>query len=158
MFVSGENLRWMKKKKLNLIVVSHLQLLQTLRQRRLHLSGQRRWKQTHLVWALPQILVATTPRVQKVLHESFKKKETSILVRVWRGMDEFAELQAYIVPNNSVSQKKQYMLRSIADPNYAVAFLDRFESNCLQLQGEWVWLVGFDFSINSIIVFILYSW
>lgn len=74
--------------------------------------------------------------VQKVLHESFKKKETSILVRVRRGVDEFAELQACIVPNDSVSQKKQYMLRSIADPNYAVGFLDRSESDCLQLQGE----------------------
>ncbi|XP_050240853.1 uncharacterized protein LOC126689696 [Quercus robur] len=49
-------------------------------------------------------------------------------------MDEFAELQAYIVTNDSISQKKQYMLRSIADPNYPVAFLDRFESDCLQLQ------------------------
>ena len=92
--------------------------------------------------------------VQKVLHESFKKKETSILVRVRRGVDEFAELQACIVPNDS--QKKQYMLRSIADPNYAVGFLDRSESDCLQLQGEWVWLAGFDFSINSVIVFTLF--
>ncbi|KAK4608306.1 hypothetical protein RGQ29_001926 [Quercus rubra] len=72
--------------------------------------------------------------VQKVLHESFKKKETSILVRVRRGVDEFAELQACIVPNDS--QKKQYMLRSIADPNYAVGFLDRSESDCLQLQAS----------------------
>ena len=39
--------------------------------------------------------------VQKTLHESFKKKETSILVWVWKGVDEFAELQAYIVPNDS---------------------------------------------------------
>uniref|UniRef100_A0A2N9GXQ9 Uncharacterized protein n=1 Tax=Fagus sylvatica TaxID=28930 RepID=A0A2N9GXQ9_FAGSY len=73
--------------------------------------------------------------VQKVLHESFKKKETSILVRVRRGVDEFAELQACIVPNDSAG-KKQYMLRSIADPNYAVGFLDRYESDCLQLQAS----------------------
>ena len=44
--------------------------------------------------------------VQKTLHESFKKKETSILVQVRRGVDEFAELQACIVPNDLVSQKK----------------------------------------------------
>ena len=86
--------------------------------------------------------------VQKVLHESFKKKETSILVRVRRGVDEFAELQACIVPNDS--QKKQYMLRSIADPNYAVGFLDRSESDCLQLQGEWVWLAGLTFPLTQL--------
>ena len=44
--------------------------------------------------------------VQKTLHESFNKKETSILVQVRRGVDEFAELQACIVPNDLVSQKK----------------------------------------------------
>nr|POF19862.1 hypothetical protein CFP56_65137 [Quercus suber] len=44
--------------------------------------------------------------VQKTLHESFKKKETSILVRVQRGVDKFADLQACIVPNDLVSQKK----------------------------------------------------
>ena len=39
--------------------------------------------------------------VQKTLHESFNKKETSILVQVWKGVDKFAELQACIVPNDS---------------------------------------------------------
>lgn len=72
--------------------------------------------------------------VQKVLHASFKSKDTFILVRVRRGLNEFAELQACIVPNESAG-KKQYMLRSIEDPNYAVGFLDRSEAECLNLQG-----------------------
>ncbi|KAF5447840.1 hypothetical protein F2P56_033360 [Juglans regia] len=73
--------------------------------------------------------------VQKVLHDAFKKKETSILARVRRGADELAELQACIVPNESAG-KKQYMLRSIADPNYTVGFMDRTESDCLELQAS----------------------
>lgn len=77
--------------------------------------------------------------VQRVLHSSYKNKETSILVRVRRGNDEFAQLQACIVPNES-GGKKQYMLRSIADPNYAVGFLDRTESECFELQGEFFFL------------------
>lgn len=72
--------------------------------------------------------------IQKVLHSSFKSKDTSIVVRVRRGPAEFAELQACIVPNESFG-KKQYMLRSIDDPNYAVGFCDRSESECLQLIG-----------------------
>ncbi|KAK8601923.1 hypothetical protein V6N12_051745 [Hibiscus sabdariffa] len=83
--------------------------------------------------------------VQRILHSSFKDKETSILVRVRRGNDEFAQLQACIVPNVSAG-KKQYMLRSIADPNYAVGFLDRTESECFELQGE---LVFFDYFFAS---------
>ncbi|KAK8695408.1 hypothetical protein V6N13_000570 [Hibiscus sabdariffa] len=73
--------------------------------------------------------------VQRILHSSFKNKETSILVRVRRGNDEFAQLQACIVPNES-GGRKQYMLRSIADPNYAVGFLDRTESECFELQAS----------------------
>jgi hypothetical protein len=73
--------------------------------------------------------------VQKILNDAFKKKETSILVRVRRGGDEFAELQACIVPNDAAG-KKQYVLRSIADPNYAVGFVDRTETECLELQGQ----------------------
>lgn len=72
--------------------------------------------------------------VQKILHNSFKKKETSILVRVRRGQDEFAELHACVVPESG--SKKQYMLRSIGDPNYAVGFSDRSEAECFELQGE----------------------
>ncbi|KAE9462280.1 hypothetical protein C3L33_05820, partial [Rhododendron williamsianum] len=58
--------------------------------------------------------------VQKILHNSFKEKTTSIL--------------ACIVPNESAG-KKQYMLRSISDPNYAVGFVDRTEADCLDLQA-----------------------
>ncbi|KAI9081974.1 hypothetical protein K1719_036236 [Acacia pycnantha] len=70
--------------------------------------------------------------VNKILHDSYKKKDTSIAVRVRRGPHDFAELQACIVPND----KKQYVLRSITDPNYVVGFLDRTESECFQLQGS----------------------
>ncbi|XP_010265795.1 PREDICTED: uncharacterized protein LOC104603460 [Nelumbo nucifera] len=73
--------------------------------------------------------------VQRLLHDSFKKKVTSIQVRVRRGTDEFIELQACIVPNESAG-RKQYMLRSIGDPNYAVGFADRTEIECLELQGS----------------------
>ncbi|KAK4791584.1 hypothetical protein SAY86_031997 [Trapa natans] len=74
--------------------------------------------------------------VQKILHSSFRSKDTSIVVRVRRGpsSSHSAELQACIVPNESFG-KKQYMLRSIDDPNYAVGFCDRSESECLQLIG-----------------------
>ncbi|KAL5567187.1 hypothetical protein UlMin_030351 [Ulmus minor] len=73
--------------------------------------------------------------VQKILHTAFRAKDTSIFVRVRRGRDDFAELQACIVPNESAG-KKQYMLRSIDDPNYAVGFLDRTESECFELQAS----------------------
>ncbi|KAL6193804.1 hypothetical protein ACLB2K_034888 [Fragaria x ananassa] len=43
--------------------------------------------------------------VQKILHASFKAKDTSIQVRVQRGRDDFTELQACIVPNDSVGKK-----------------------------------------------------
>ncbi|KAF8396100.1 hypothetical protein HHK36_017712 [Tetracentron sinense] len=73
--------------------------------------------------------------VQKLLHSSFKRKETSIQVRVRRGRDEFVELQACVVPGE-LAGKKQYILRSIDDPNYAVGFVDRTEGDCLALQGS----------------------
>ncbi|XP_061361397.1 uncharacterized protein LOC133305247 [Gastrolobium bilobum] len=73
--------------------------------------------------------------VNKILQDSYKKKETSILVLVRRGSDEFAELQACIVPNDSYG-KKQYVLRSISDPNYVVGFLDRTETECFHLQAS----------------------
>ncbi|KAL2557210.1 hypothetical protein Fot_01949 [Forsythia ovata] len=75
--------------------------------------------------------------VNKILHNYFKAKETSIRVRVRRGSDVFGhELLACIVPVNEFGGKKQYMLRSIDDPNYAVGFFDRTESECLQLQAS----------------------
>ncbi|KAJ1399875.1 hypothetical protein SESBI_29997 [Sesbania bispinosa] len=73
--------------------------------------------------------------VNKILQEAYKKKETSIVVQVRRGPDLFTELQACIVPNDS-SGKKQYVLRSISDPNYVVGFLDRTETECFQLQAS----------------------
>lgn len=73
--------------------------------------------------------------LQKVLHNSYRNKETSIVVRVRRGSDDFSDLSACIVPNESAG-KRQYMLRSIDDPNYTVGFSDRTESDCLGLQGE----------------------
>ncbi|XP_019157699.1 PREDICTED: uncharacterized protein LOC109154339 [Ipomoea nil] len=75
--------------------------------------------------------------LQKLLHDSFKLKNTSVHVRVRRGADdgEFAELQACLVPN-AAAGRKQYMLRSIDDPNYAVGFADRSETECLDLQAS----------------------
>ncbi|XP_016465209.1 uncharacterized protein LOC107788073 [Nicotiana tabacum] len=74
--------------------------------------------------------------IQKIMHTSFKAKETSICVRVRRGSDEsFTELQACIVPNEFAG-RKQYMLRAIDDPNYAVGFVDRTEMECLELQAS----------------------
>lgn len=80
--------------------------------------------------------------VQKILHGSFKNKETSILVRVRRGAEEFAELQACIVPESG-GRRNCYMLRSITDPNYAAGFTDRTEADCLELLGESVLLICF---------------
>ncbi|KAL3647610.1 hypothetical protein CASFOL_008578 [Castilleja foliolosa] len=74
--------------------------------------------------------------VQRILHNSFKQKETSIRVRVRRGSDEYAELQACIVPGDQLVGKKQYVLRAIDDPNYAVGFFDRTESECFNLQAS----------------------
>lgn len=88
--------------------------------------------------------------VNKLLHGSFKKGETSIIVRVRRGrmsgigddrhrfLQDYIELASCIVPHNlqaSSSGKKQYVLRSINDPTYAVGFVDRTENECFQMQG-----------------------
>lgn len=87
--------------------------------------------------------------VQRVLHTSYKQKETSIRVRVRRGSDEFAELQACIVPGDQFVGRKQYVLRAIDDPNYAVGFCDRTESECFNLQGQFSKLFsGVDFSFT----------
>lgn len=73
--------------------------------------------------------------VQKLLHAAFKRRETSIAVRVRRGQEEAVELQACIVPHEAAG-RRQYVLRSIHDPNYAVGFVDRPESECIALQGK----------------------
>ncbi|KAG5227612.1 MTO1 protein [Salix suchowensis] len=72
--------------------------------------------------------------VQKILHNSFKNKETSIVVRVRRGRDGFAELHACVVPEPGY--KNKYVLRSIEDPNYAFGFTDRSEAECSELQDS----------------------
>ncbi|KAJ3696629.1 hypothetical protein LUZ61_000334 [Rhynchospora tenuis] len=72
--------------------------------------------------------------LMKMLHSSFKKGDTSIHVKVRRERDECAELQACIVPHEA-GGKRQYVLRSIHDPNYAVGFVDKMESECIELQG-----------------------
>ncbi|XP_013744452.1 uncharacterized protein BNACNNG49070D isoform X2 [Brassica napus] len=73
--------------------------------------------------------------LQKVLHNSYRNKDTSIVVRVRRGSHDLSDLSACIVPNDSAG-KKQYMLRSIDDPNYTVGFSDRTESDCLGIQAS----------------------
>lgn len=98
-------------------------------------SGSRRSVSSGSILLFTQPFKNGRSGVQKVLNDAFKKKETSILIRVRRGADEFAELQACIVPNDAAG-KKQYVLRSIADPNYAVGFVDRTEAECLELQAS----------------------
>ncbi|KAG2330537.1 hypothetical protein Bca52824_001717 [Brassica carinata] len=73
--------------------------------------------------------------LQKVLHNSYRNKETSIVVRVRRGSEDLSDLSACLVPNESAG-KRQYMLRSIDDPNYTVGFSDRTESDCLGIQAS----------------------
>lgn len=73
--------------------------------------------------------------VQKILGDSFRRKETRIRVRVRRGQNELAEMQGCIVPGNGFGWKKQYVLRGVDDPNHAVGFVDRTESECLRLQA-----------------------
>ncbi|CAN6859993.1 unnamed protein product [Brassica oleracea] len=73
--------------------------------------------------------------LQKVLHNSYRNKETSIVVRVRRGSEDLSDLSACFVPNESAG-KRRYMLRSIDDPNYTVGFSDRTESVCLGIQAS----------------------
>ncbi|CAL4885021.1 unnamed protein product [Urochloa decumbens] len=103
--------------------------------------------------------------LQKLLHAAFKRGETSVEVRVRRhaqgglaaagGSDDSGELaaapgagaatsarmQACIVPQESVGgggigRSRQYVLRSIRDPNYAVGLVDRMESECIAIRGS----------------------
>lgn len=77
--------------------------------------------------------------VQKLLHAAFKRRDTSIHVHARRagGNDAatVAELQACIVPH-SAAGRRQYVLRSLQDPNYAVGFVDRSERECIAIQGS----------------------
>ncbi|XP_062193175.1 uncharacterized protein LOC133896592 [Phragmites australis] len=76
--------------------------------------------------------------LHKALHRAFKRGDTSVEVRVRGGR----ELQACIVPHHAGtggggggSGRKQYLLRSLHDPNYVLGFVDRLESECLVWQG-----------------------
>jgi hypothetical protein len=76
--------------------------------------------------------------LHKALHAAFKRGDTSVEVRVRGGR----ELQACIVPHHGSpgggggGGRKQYVLRSLHDPNYLLGFVDRLESECLVLQGN----------------------
>jgi hypothetical protein len=76
--------------------------------------------------------------LHKALHAAFKRGDTSVEVRVRGGR----ELQACIVPHHASpgagggGGRKQYVLRSLHDPNYLLGFVDRLESECLVLQGN----------------------
>ncbi|KAL6656248.1 hypothetical protein ACP70R_007074 [Stipagrostis hirtigluma subsp. patula] len=77
--------------------------------------------------------------LHKALHAAFKRGDTSVEVRVRGGR----ELQACVVPHHvpggggggSGGGRKQYVLRSLHDPNYLLGFVDRLESEWLVLQG-----------------------
>lgn len=75
--------------------------------------------------------------LHKALHAAFKRGDTSVEVRVRGGR----QLQACIVPHHASpgagggGVRKQYVLRSLHDPNYLLGFVDRLESECLVLQG-----------------------
>jgi hypothetical protein len=69
--------------------------------------------------------------LHKALHSAFKRGDTSVEVRVRGGKD----LQACILPHPA-GGRKQYVLRSLHDPNYVLGFGDRLESECLALQGN----------------------
>lgn len=80
--------------------------------------------------------------IQKLLHASSKRGNTLIVVKVRRGSlntdHELVELQACIVPRETASgggRRPVYVLRSIHDPNYTVAFVNTTENDCLLIQG-----------------------
>ena len=72
--------------------------------------------------------------VRKTLHKSFKKKETSILVRVWKGVDKFAKLQACIVPNDSALSPLGPSLNPTLSP-FGFSFNQRRAKQGVDLQG-----------------------
>ncbi|THU73788.1 hypothetical protein C4D60_Mb04t26540 [Musa balbisiana] len=79
--------------------------------------------------------------VMKCLHSAFKRGDTSVLLKARRGggggggdpSAVIIELHACVVPHPPAG-RRQYLLRSIRDPNYAVALADRSESECIALQ------------------------
>ncbi|KAK3130398.1 hypothetical protein QOZ80_6BG0493000 [Eleusine coracana subsp. coracana] len=71
--------------------------------------------------------------LHKALHAAFKRGDTCVEVRVRGGR----ELQACIVPHHAAAGggRKQYVLRSMHDPNYLLGFVDRLECECEEFQG-----------------------
>ncbi|RZS27020.1 hypothetical protein BHM03_00060448 [Ensete ventricosum] len=70
--------------------------------------------------------------VMKNLHSAFKRGDTSVLLKARRGSGGdpsavIVELHACVVPHPPAG-RRQYLLRSIRDPNYAVGLVDRSES------------------------------
>ncbi|KAL5208859.1 hypothetical protein ABZP36_033294 [Zizania latifolia] len=104
--------------------------------------------------------------VQRLLHSAYKRGDTSVEVRVRRpahaqqqlvaggellpaaaAAGTTARMHACIVPQEAavggaaammavVGRNRQYVLRSIRDPNYAVGFVDRMESECIAIRGS----------------------
>jgi hypothetical protein len=94
--------------------------------------------------------------LHKALHAAFKRGDTSVEVRVRGGR----QLQACIVPHHASpgagggGVRKQYVLRSLHDPNYLLGFVDRLESECLVLQGNQPQAALFDSTASiSIVLF-----
>ncbi|GJM98426.1 hypothetical protein PR202_ga15440 [Eleusine coracana subsp. coracana] len=72
--------------------------------------------------------------LHKALHAAFKRGDTCVEVRVRGGR----ELQACIVPHHAAAGggRKQYVLRSMHDPNYLLGFVDRLECECEEFQAR----------------------
>jgi hypothetical protein len=71
------------------------------------------------------------PGCTRLCTPAFRRRDTSVEVRVRGGKD----LQACVLPHPA-GGRKQYVLRSLHDPNYVLGFGDRLESDCLALQGK----------------------
>ncbi|GJM91704.1 hypothetical protein PR202_ga08108 [Eleusine coracana subsp. coracana] len=70
--------------------------------------------------------------LHKTLHVMFKHEDTCVEVRM-RGS---RELQAYIMLHHAApgGGRKQYVPRSMHDPNYLLGFIDRLQSECQEFQ------------------------
>ncbi|WOK92944.1 hypothetical protein Cni_G01636 [Canna indica] len=78
--------------------------------------------------------------VMKLLHAAFKRGEISVLVRARRGRAGdpatiLLDFHAHVVLNPAAG-RRQYLLRSVGDPNHAVRLVDRSESDCIAFQDS----------------------
>ncbi|RWV93028.1 hypothetical protein GW17_00044547 [Ensete ventricosum] len=74
-------------------------------------------------------------RVMKLLHEAYRRGDTSIVVRARRGPEAtYLDFHARVVPHPAAG-RRQYVLRSVRDPRHAVRLVDRSESDCIAFQG-----------------------